>query len=195
MSLESNKTLSGVGAILIAIGSLAPISGPVGVLYLVGIILMLIGMKGLADFYNEKGIFDNALYGFISGIIGLVAAIAMFVMAFLSGISWGMMPMTSGMEFPWAFIGTLILGWIIFVIFIIIAAVFYRKAFSLLSEKSGEKMFDTAGLILLIGAVLTIIVIGAFIMLIAWILVAVAFFSIKPPATTEQPQQPTSTAS
>jgi len=47
---------------------------------------MLIGMKGLADFYNERGIFDNALYGFIFGIIGIVVAIALFFIAFLSGI-------------------------------------------------------------------------------------------------------------
>jgi len=61
-----------------------------GVLNLIGIILVLIGMKGLADFYGEREIFNNALYGFIFGIIGVVVAIALFVMAFLSGISWGM---------------------------------------------------------------------------------------------------------
>jgi len=193
MSLESNKTLCGVGAILIAVGSLASVSGFMGVLSLIGIILVLIGMKGLADFYGERGIFDNALYGFIFGIIGVIVAIALFIMALLSGVSWGMF-MAPEMGFSFAMIGALILGWIVLVIFVIIEAIFYKKAFSLLSEKSGEKMFETAGLVLLIGAILTIIVIGALIMLIAWILAAVAFFSIKPPTTTEQAQQPTSTS-
>jgi len=191
MSLESSKTLSGVGAILIAIGSFTSLSGFMGILSLIGIILVLIGMKGLADFYGEKGIFDNALYGFIFGIIGVVVAIALFVTALLSGIGWSM-DMMSEMGKNRATIGGLLLGWITFVVFVIVEAIFYRKAFSLLSEKSGEKMFDTAGLILLIGAVLTIILIGTILTLIAWILAAVAFFSIKPPPTTEQPQAPTS---
>jgi len=191
MSLESSKTLSGVGAILIAVGSFTSLSGFMGILSLIGIILVLIGMKGLADFYGEKGIFDNALYGFIFGIISVVVAIALFVTALLSGISWSM-DMISEMGKNRATIGGLLLGWITFVVFVIVEAIFYRKAFSLLSEKSGEKMFDTAGLILLIGAVLTIILIGTILTLIAWILAAVAFFSIKPPPTTEQPQAPTS---
>ena len=104
-----------------------------------------------------------------------------------------MMSMMSEGVFPWAAAGALILGWIVLVIFIIIEAIFYKRAFSLLSEKSGEKMFDTAGLVLLIGAILTIILIGTIITLIAWILVAVAFFSIKPPPPTAQQPQ-TSTA-
>jgi len=51
-------------------------------------------------------------------------------------------------------------------------------------------MFSTAGLLLLIGAVLTIIVIGVIVVWIAMILLAVAFFSIKP--ATAQATQSTS---
>lgn len=43
-------------------------------------------------------------------------------------------------------------------------------------------MFNTAGMIMIIGTVLTIIVIGVILLLIAWILAAVAFLSIKAPA-------------
>jgi uncharacterized membrane protein len=49
MSLESGKTLGGVGAIFIAIGSVFP------PLSLVGIILVLVAMRGLADYYEDKG--------------------------------------------------------------------------------------------------------------------------------------------
>jgi len=75
MSLESNKTLGGIGAILVAIGSFFPI------LSLIGIILVLIAMKGLAEHYNENGIFQNALYGFVFGMIGIIAFIVVFFMA------------------------------------------------------------------------------------------------------------------
>ena len=54
MSLESSKTLGGIGALLMLI---SPFSGFVAgafssVLGLVGIILVLIAMKGLSDHYN-----------------------------------------------------------------------------------------------------------------------------------------------
>jgi putative Mn2+ efflux pump MntP len=60
MSFESNKSLCGIGALLVAIGSVVPL------LSLVGIILLLIGMKGLAEYYHDDAIFQNALYDFVS---------------------------------------------------------------------------------------------------------------------------------
>jgi uncharacterized membrane protein len=175
MSLESNKTLGGVGAILVAIGSFIPF------LALIGIILVLIAMKGLADYYNEKTIFDNALYGFIFGIIGIVAAVVIFVMALSSGVA---------LAEPLAIIGGLLVALVVAFIFLLLSAIFYKKSFALVSVKSGEKMFETAGLLLLIGAILTIILIGFIIWLIGWILVAVGFFSIKIPATQPPPPPP-----
>ncbi|MGB9741486.1 MAG: DUF996 domain-containing protein, partial [Candidatus Bathyarchaeales archaeon] len=85
MSLESNKTLGGIGAILVALGSFVPFIG------LVGIILVLLGMKGLADYYNEPGIFQNALYGFIFGIIGIIAAGITVISTFFGGFLGGAM--------------------------------------------------------------------------------------------------------
>ncbi|MEM2917647.1 MAG: DUF996 domain-containing protein [Candidatus Bathyarchaeia archaeon] len=175
MSLESNKTLGGVGAILIAIGSFVPI------IALIGIILVLIAMKGLADHYNERPIFDNALYGFIFGIIGIVAALAIFVMAFVSGAI---------LADPLASIGGLLVALAVAFIFLLLSAIFYRKSFTLISAKSGEKMFDTAGLLLLLGAILTIVLIGFILWFIGWILAAVGFFSIKTPTTQPSPSPP-----
>jgi uncharacterized membrane protein len=92
---------------------------------------------------------------------------------------------------PLAFIGGVIIAVAVMFIFYLLGAMFFKKSFNILSMKSGEKMFDTAGLLLLIGAILTIIIIGVILMLVAWILVAVAFFSIKPPsALPPTPSQP-----
>ncbi|MGB9854022.1 MAG: DUF996 domain-containing protein [Candidatus Bathyarchaeales archaeon] len=65
----------------------------------------------------------------------------------------------------------------------------------MVATKSGENMFNTAGLLLLVGAILTIILIGLILMLVAWILVAIGFFSVKvpttqPPLTPAQPPPP-----
>lgn len=178
MSLESNKTLGGIGALLVAIGAIVPIIG------IVGIILVMIAAKGLAEYYNENAIFQNALYGLIFYIIAVVAAAFVLVGAFFGGMFAN----------PLAFIGGVIIAVAVMFIFYLLGAMFFKKSFNILSMKSGEKMFDTAGLLLLIGAILTIIIIGVILMLVAWILVAVAFFSIKPPSalppTSSQPPPP-----
>lgn len=163
MSLESNKTLGGVGAILLAIPFLN----------LVGIILVLIAMKGLAEYYNENDIFQNALYGLIFGIIGVIAFIAVLIM-FIIGITV-VAPGTA----PLAGLGVFIIIVIVTYVFSLIGAIFYKKSLDILSEKSAEKMFGTAGLVLLIGAIIPLI--GEVLRFVAWILAAVGFFSIKTP--------------
>ncbi|NIO38353.1 DUF996 domain-containing protein [Candidatus Bathyarchaeota archaeon] len=180
MSLESGKTLGGVGAIFIAIGSVFP------PLSLVGIILVLVAMRRLADYYEEKGIFDNALWGFIFGIISVVGAIIVFFLLIFSGAIWSV---TTGLAVPLA-IGSIIAAIVVWFVFSLLQAIYYRRAFAILSEKSEEKMFDTAGLLLLIGAILTIVLIGALVSLVAWILVAVGFFAIKTLPTPLPPLAP-----
>jgi len=59
-----------------------------------------------------------------------------------------------------------------------------------LAEKTGVGLFGTTGLILLIGAVLTIILIGFLLLWVALILLTVAFFSIKPEPTPPPPTAP-----
>ena len=75
MTLESSKTLGGVGAILILAGTLAT-SFSYGVITIVGVILVFIAMNGLADYYKDRSIFSNAIYSLVSGIVGVVAAAA-----------------------------------------------------------------------------------------------------------------------
>jgi len=180
MSLESGKTLGGVGAIFIAIGSVFP------PLSLVGIILVLVAMRRLADYYEEKGIFDNALWGFIFGIISIAGAIIVFFLLIFTGAIWSV---TTGFALPFA-IGSIIGAIVVWFVFSLLQAIYYRRAFAILSEKSEEKMFDTAGLLLFIGAILTIVLIGALVSLVAWILVAVGFFAIKTLPTPLPPLAP-----
>jgi len=200
MNLETSKYLGGIGAILLVIGFLGSIgTGYSGLLSLVGLVLVLIAMKGLSDYYKEAGIFDNTLYGFATSIIAVVAFVAVIVATLLGTIAdMGIADWTNTAEWTAAFqetlsdmsalfnfIGGIILAVVVLFILLVIAAIFYRKSLNMLSSKSGVGMFSTAGLLLLIGAILTIIVIGIIIIWIAIILLAVAFFSIK-----TQPAQP-----
>ena len=200
MTLESDKTLGGVGALLVVIGFLGFFaSGYVVILALIGMIITLIALKGMADHYNEAGIFNNALYGVITLIIGVVAFIATLVVAILMALSsinidWTN-PATIQAYFTnftniWNIIGAAIGALVVLFVFTIVSAIFFRKSLTSLSAKSREKIFETAGLLWLIGAVLTIILVGFVLIGIAWILIAVGFFSIKPTAPPQPPSPP-----
>ena len=205
MTLESSKNLGGIGAILMFIGVL-PYINFYGIIPLVGLILVLIAMKGFADYYKEAGIFNNALYAFILAIVGVVAFIAILFIAALGLLSqlglsaanmadWATILSTydwtgTGFNTLMNFAAYVIADLVVLFVFVLVTAIFLRKSLRLLSAKTGVGMFGTTGLILLIGAILTIIVIGILLIWIAMLLLAVAFFSIRtqqapPPSPTQ----------
>jgi uncharacterized membrane protein len=203
MNFETSKNLGGVGAILMFISVLPYISSyTFGLLGLVGCILLLVGMKGLADYYREAGIFNNALYGTITGIVGGVAFVAIIftaVLGFISNIvpSWNEDWTSLGQINPadittnidlstiGPFLAAILVAFVVLFVFVLVVAILYRKSLNSLREKSGVGMFGTAGTVLLVGAVLTIVVgLGLILVWIAVLLVAIAFFQLRP-------QQPT----
>ncbi|MDG6223318.1 MAG: DUF996 domain-containing protein [Candidatus Bathyarchaeota archaeon] len=213
MTLESSKTLGGVGSLLMVI---SPLTGYVGggfggLLGLVGLILVLISVKGLADYYNDGSIFNNTLYGVIFTIIGGVASFAAVIVGgvgLLSALNLDISTIGSDpsaisaidwdgaldFELLMNFITIILVAAVILFALLVISAIFYRKSLNTLSEKTGVELFGTTGMLILIGAILTIIVIGALILWVALILLTVAFFSIKPePATVVSPPPPTET--
>ena len=77
-------------------------------------------------------------------------------------------------------------------IFAAVNGFFYRRAFYALAKKSGESNFRTAGLLMLLGGALTIVVVGSLLFFVGWILVAIGFFSLKstfPQAYTPSSQE------
>ena len=176
MSIESNKNLAGIGSLLIAIGSFT------GVLTIVGAILLMIGLKGLADYYKDNSIYQDALYAIIFLIIGGIVGIALLGLLFATGFAFIF-------EFAiFAALGTVAAVVILFV-FYLLAAIYIKKSLNTLAQKTGEGMFNTAGTLFLVGAILTIVLVGLILVFVAWLLATVAFFSMK---TYQQPmgQQP-----
>jgi uncharacterized membrane protein len=201
MELQSTKTLGGIGALLMVISPFLAVYS--AVLGLVGLILVLIAMKSLADYYKENGIFNNALYGVLSTIVGAIVFAVVIFMTLVSffrdfgydlDTAWTDPTAISQFQFADSAMFDSIMSHaagifgslIILFIFVVVAAIFFRKSLTSLSEKTGVGLFGTTGLLLLIGAVLTIIAVGAIVIWVATILLAVAFFSIK----TEPTQMP-----
>lgn len=209
MSIETSKILGGVGALLMFIGVL-PYINYFGVIGLAGLVLVMVALYNLANHYRETSIFNNALYGLIIGIVGGVISIATVIITVLTSLTdflytlfpdwngdWtalsGLTPdpsnlsLDSIMPFLAGIFAMLIILWISS----IIATIFTRRSLGTLSAKSGVGLFSTAGLLLLIGAVLIILFgIGLILIWISALLLAIAFFQIKP----QQTQPTTSTA-
>jgi len=197
MTFESSKNLSAIGALLIILGAiLGTIVSFTGILSLIGIILLLIGLKGLANYYKEEGIFSNALYSVIIAIVGFVVGIGVIVISALSALAdiididwenieeWANVGTEVGdifANFDFSAIATLLgalfVGLIIFYAVLIISMFFLRKSMNQLSTKSGIGLFGTAGILMLIGAVLPIV--GLLLIGIGFILATIAFFQLK----------------
>jgi uncharacterized membrane protein len=184
-SLQTAKILGGIGALLMLIGAF--VTSTVGVLSFIGFIMVFIAVKMIADETKEKGIFDNFLYSFIAGIIAFVALIAMalVVLASVGGLQFFIDLQNSAMTEPleiWNTLQPVIFGAIaallVFWIIAVIASLFYRKSFNLIAEKTDIKWFATAGLLIFIGTITTVILIGFIILIIASIIEIVAFFSL-----------------
>jgi uncharacterized membrane protein len=201
MTLESDKTLGGLGAILMAIGVLPFLGVYTGAISLVGLVLVLIAVKGLADYHNDASIFNNALYGVVTAIVGGIIFIAIIVNAALGLVSalgidlanWHDWMMFQRIDWRnmitfdviWPYVTVIFLSLVMLFIFAIVTAIFLRRSLNTLSTKTRVGMFWTTGIMVLIGAILTIVAIGFVLLWIAMILLAVAFFSI--PIQTAQP--------
>ncbi len=193
MTLESSKTYGEIGAILMVIGPLVGfITGAIG---LVGLIMVLVAFHELADHYEDQSIFKNVLYGMLVAIAGIaITAVVVIVAAFglLSVLGFNLsnwMSWTALQNFNWqsftnwsalvpyafAIVGALI----VLFVFVVISAIFLRRSLSTVADKSGVHMFATTGLLTLIGAVLTIVIMGIVLLWISLILLAVAFSRLK----------------
>jgi uncharacterized membrane protein len=166
--------------------------GSAGILTFVGIILFVIAMHRLSQYYNEPGIYKNALYGFILNTVGGIAGIAIefvFIIGSLGSTSQTGTLSTTGAALMPLIVGLVAVSIVSFVL-AIISAVLYMRAFNALGEKSGSGSFKTAGLLYLLGIVLTIVLVGVLLSWIAWIYAAMGFSSLKqkePPLTVPPP--------
>jgi uncharacterized membrane protein len=164
--LGEAKTLGGIGSILLLIPGVN----------IVGYILVLIAGKYLSDELMDRSIFNDMLYAVITGIIGVAAG----VVVLLTGAA------TAFLTFGLSAILGAVAGLAVLWIFLIISAVFLRRAFNTMAARLNINSFKTAGTLYFVGALLTIIFVGLIILFVAYIFQIIAFFSIQ---ETPQPMQ------
>ena len=205
-SINQAKTLGGVGSILILL-LFVPMIG--FILAIVGFILTLIAVKYISDALNDLSIFRNILVAIVLAIVGVaIGGVGVLGSVFrfmgLGGLA-GFTPRTTPVPSNvFGLIGGVIAGLVVVWIMLIIAAYFQHKSYDVIATRLDIGMFRTAALVFLIGAALTIVLIGFLFLVIAQILFITAFFSIRenmvstapgstPPPASSTPPPGTST--
>ena len=197
-TLESVKTLGGVGSILTLLGFVPTVGA---VLAIIGLILVLVAFKYASDILGDPKIFNNVLYAVILGIIGLVVGVVVVVATVFQAMGMGYLSSSFAYTGPTSvttgdimgMLGTILIGlaaiWVCFVV----SSIFLRRGYGELGRRLNVGLFGTGALLYLIGAVLVIVLVGFLLILVADILFIVAFFSINtqlpPPSPMAQPAQ------
>jgi uncharacterized membrane protein len=231
MAVGSNRMLGGIGALLLVVSAASPLlvlprfvdlysassdvspfSWVFGLAGLAGLVLFMVAMRGFASDYGDMGIFNNALYGVLSGIV--VAGVAgglMLIVLFTNIGSWmpTLNPVPTQPDFE------SILSFMVPImpavsVASLAQALFTMRAFNLLAVRSEVRLFRTAGWALVAGSLLGLILgcIGVLLFLaasisvigvlvipfagtaigyLAWIVAAQAFFAVKAPTNQTLP--------
>jgi len=198
--LGTAKILGGVGSIMM----LLVIAPHVGIaLFIVGLVLVFISLKYIADEVKDQKIFNYALAALIISIIGIIALVFLMILIGLSlfgifsitgyteiieKISGGPIghititpsyPPTPVPKAPLVILIILVITVLIEWGLTIASAYFIRNSYNLVAKYTGVGLFSTSGLLYLIGAGLIILFgIGFILILIGLILQIIAFFSL-----------------
>lgn len=172
-SLSSAKTLGGIGSILALFPAIS----------IVGWILILLSLKEISDLSQDKSILKNALIGTIAAIICSVV----FLILLLDGAAFAFVLALVGLTLdfgPGGFLGAFV-TFGVFYASAIISGIFLKQAYDKSTQKLKVGQFATSGLLYLVSAITSILVVGFLIFLIAFIYQIIAFFSIRvPPQVT-----------
>jgi uncharacterized membrane protein len=150
------------------IGSVCMLAMPVA-----GFVLLLVALKKLADATGKEKIFRDF---FVATVISLVFLFALYIgwMAFFFLFAHTPPQPPEDLRFALHFLIIWVLAWIAGILF----AIYVSRSLEALAKITGEKMFNTATLLIFIGAILTIILVGLIVLFIGLIYLIIAFFSL-----------------
>ena len=166
-SLSNAKVLGGVGGIL----ALIPAVG------VIGWILILVSLKEISDVSQDRTILRDALVGAVTAMISAVTIVVFLV----SGPFTGFLNSAIGVKAsygPGGFVGA-VATFGVFYAFTIISGIFLKRAYDKTAQRLKVSPFATAGLLYLVGALTSVVVVGFLIFLIAFIYQIIAYFSIQ----------------
>ncbi len=193
--LHNAKMFGGIGSLLTLVGGLIPNAGPI--ISIVGIVLVLLAVKKIADITEDETIFKNYLIQFVLSIIAIITVMAIMIAAFgaAGGFSWIRSLETADItnfETFWSYFGeiigfcilSLIIAWILSVI----GTMYLRRSYNSIAQQTEVDLFRKTGTIYFVGAITSILLIGFIILFIGRIIEIIAYFSLPDKLPSEQKQ-------
>lgn len=204
MDPNAAKTYGGIGAILIFISPIVWILLPLGeylglLVALIGVVCELMAMNVIAKAFSDRGIIRNSLLGILLQVAGIAAMLIAALVSFsvfssalanlgininnpsdVSRILNDPNFFVEHMDILTSYAGAVIVGYILLVSLLIVGSYFLRKSLIAVSARTKVGLFGTSSFAMLLGAFLSIIAIGLVVVWVAWLVIAIAFFTIKP---------------
>ncbi|MEM0461262.1 MAG: DUF996 domain-containing protein [Candidatus Caldarchaeum sp.] len=188
--LANARKIGSTGAIISTVGLLfsmllayipivtIAIGGP---LTTAGIIAVVIALKRISEAVKQPEIYRFALYSAAATVAGMVAVVLLMLAwppAYASVLG-SPDPYTYAFTFPsyYLFGAIAVIG--ISAIFTIASAFLLKKSLDIVGDRLGIKTFKTSGLLLFLGAVLALVFVGVYISIAGYIILAVAFQTIR----------------
>jgi uncharacterized membrane protein len=186
ISPSQTKTLGAVGSIFVLLTAVPSVGWLLGI---VGLIFVLVAIRDIANQFQDRSIFNNTLLSVILAISGIVVGTVVILGSFFSfaGLHNLVGPNYFGPNFnpstvpvgDWVGLAAAVItGLAIVWALLIVSAVYLRRSFDAIASRLNVKLFGTAGLLYLVGAATIIVGVGFLLILVAQILLVVAFFSI-----------------
>jgi uncharacterized membrane protein len=167
VTLSQAKMLGGIGSILVFIPFVS----------VLGYILVIIAVNGIANDLQDRSIFRNMLGSTIAGIAGALLGAVVVIEVLIGSFSGSLVA---------GLITLLLLSWVC----LLLSAIFLRRSYGAIASRLGVGIFRTAAILYLIGAALTIVLIGFFVLFVAQIFQAVAYFSMPAQPPPPPPSTP-----
>lgn len=177
VNFEYSKTLAIEGSIMVLL-ALIPYVG--WVLGIIGVVLLLRSMKEFSNYYQDETIYRNSFTGVKYYVVAIVA-VAVAIAAIVVGV-WTATRFTADFVFTAGFgVGLIafLAGLVVAFVFFVLASWHLKRTFNTFADKTGEDSFRTAGNLLWIGSILTIVLIGLLLIFVAWIFVVIGFSAMK----------------
>ena len=195
MKFEHAKWLFIAGLIAGVIGNFT-FEYDYGATFLLSNAVWLAGVYYLAEWYRSRDIFKNSLYSFIVSLIYMYVIYADFLKEFAEvrelekkGVLDIAVALGLATDPLLLYLGFLILSWP----FLVVSSYFLRRAFRRLGEVGGVGAFNTAAKLIWIGAWISVIFVGYFIIMVGYIFSLIGAFGLKQPqkqATDQSPPPP-----
>lgn len=201
-TLSQAKSIGAVGSVLVLLAAVPSVGAVLGI---VGFVLILIAVKYISDVVADRSIFKNMLVAIALAIAGVLTGTLVVLGSFfrfmgVTGLTFASLgpsfnPSTVAAGNWFGFIASVIVGLVAVWAMFLVSAVYVRRSYRKIATRLSVPMFNTAGLLYLVGAATTIVLVGFPILLVAEILLAVAFFWIREkekiePMAIAQAQQP-----